>query len=318
MIMSDIVLPEIFIERLRAMLSEELFSSVLASFSLERPTIFRINTLKAKPQDVKNSIQNQSINIEALPQFGHVFMVPPEQRRALTETFEYKAGYIYIQSLASMLVPMVLAPESTDWVLDLAAAPGSKTLQIAEMMHNQGRISAVEPVKSRFFRLRQNLDHHGVTNTKFYMKDGRTVWRQCNEWFDRVLIDAPCSSESRFSIFDPKSLEYWSLQKIKEMQRKQKSLLQSAIRCAKPGGIIVYATCTFAPEENEAVVHEALQQFPGLLEIEQISLPIKNQMPGLEQWNGISYSEGLKHCVRILPDQLMPGFFICKLRKNLA
>lgn len=313
--MSDIALPALFIERLKAILSEDLYQSTLASFSQERFCCFRINTLKAKPEDVENSITHQSFNITTIPGFHHVFYIPADQKRALSETQEYRDGMIYIQSLASMLVPLLLDPKPTDWVLDLAAAPGSKTLQIAEMMQNQGQISAVEPVKPRFFRLKKNLDHHGVTNTKFYMKDGRHVWRQCSEWFDRVLIDAPCSSESRFSTLDPKSLEYWSLHKIKEMQRKQKALLQSAIRCVKPGGVVVYSTCTFAPEENEVVVNDMLSKFPEI-EVEAISLPVKNYIPGLEQWQGLTFSPHVTRSVRILPDQLMPGFFICKLRKT--
>jgi 16S rRNA (cytosine1407-C5)-methyltransferase len=109
-----------------------------------------------------------------------------------------------------MLAPLALAPRPGETVLDLAAAPGGKTLQLAALMQNSGRLSAVEAVKGRFFRLRANLERGGVTNARTFLMDGRAVGRKCPEMFDRVLLDAPCSSEARFSRLDPRSWAHWS------------------------------------------------------------------------------------------------------------
>ena len=158
-----------------------------------------------------------------------VVVVPNQQRRALTETAACRAGRIYIQNPASMIPPLLLDPQPGEWILDLGAAPGSKTLQMAGMMVNRGKISAVESVRGRFFRLRANLEKHGATLVQTYLKDGIKVWRNCPEQFDRVLLDAACSAEGRFNVNRPSSYGYWSTKKIREMQRKQKRLLFSAL-----------------------------------------------------------------------------------------
>ena len=126
-----------------------------------------------------------------------------------------------------------MKPEES--VLDLAA--GGKTLQMACMMNNQGALSAVEPVKNRFFKLKANLEQQGASFVKTYLTDGRTVGGKCPERFDRVLLDAPCSSESRFTQLNPDSWSHWSIKKVKEVARKQKKLLMSALYSLKPGGV---------------------------------------------------------------------------------
>ena len=148
-----------------------------------------------------------------------------------------------------------------------------------------------------------------------YLKDGARVWRQCPEQFDRVLLDAPCSSEGKFRADAPKTWAYWSEKKIAEMNRKQRKLLYSAVRCLKPGGVLVYSTCTFAPEENEEVVDRALVQFGDALDVDDIELPFDNTVPGLAQWRGKTFDQRLRRARRIVPQDGMEGFFVCRLRK---
>ena len=142
---------------------------------------------------------------------------------------------IYVQNLASMIPPLVLDAQPGERILDLGAAPGSKTLQLACLMRNTGEIAAVEIVKRRFYKLRANLEAQGATNVRPFLRDGATVWRHRPEHFDRVLLDAPCSTEGRFRTDDPATYAYWSPRKIKEMARKQRRLLHAFSRAMRAG-----------------------------------------------------------------------------------
>ena len=204
-------------------------------------------------------------------------------------------------------------PDET--VLDLAAAPGGKTLHLAALMQNQGRISAVERVRDRMFRLAENLKRAGVSIARTYLMDGRDVGRKTPERFDRVLLDAPCSSESRLRTEDPESLKYWSPRKIAEQSRKQRGLLLSALQATRVGGLVLYATCSLAPEENEQVVAHALQHFHGELEIIPCEPPSVPWQAGLTHWQNESLPESLAATRRILPTEETDGFYLALLQR---
>jgi 16S rRNA (cytosine1407-C5)-methyltransferase len=174
----------------------------------------------------------------------------------------------------------------------------------------------VESVKGRFFRMRANLERHGATMVKGYLMDGRAVGAKVPERFDRVLLDAPCSSEARFRTSDPGSWSHWGPKKVKEAARKQKRLLDSAIRSLKPGGCLVYCTCSFSPEENELVVNSQLRRYGEALSVEPVELPLENLQKGLTHWQEKPLDVALERAVRILPNAGMDGFFLCKLRKH--
>jgi 16S rRNA (cytosine1407-C5)-methyltransferase len=146
------------------------------------------------------------------------------------------------------------------------------------------------------------------------MTDGRSVGAKCPAMFDRVMLDAPCSTEAKFKAWDDKTTAYWSERKIKEMAKLQQRLFASAVKALKPGGTLLYATCSFAPEENEAVVDKALGKHPEL-RVEPIALPIPNTRPGVTRWGKKPYAPDVAKCLRILPTDAMDGFFLCKLRK---
>ena len=308
-------LPEGFLERLRLILPAANYERCVETFYREPATAFRVNPLKATAAQLEEELRTEGFELEPLAWKRDAFVVPGAQRRGLTECAACREGRFYIQNPSSMVPPLVLDPQPHEWILDLAAAPGGKTLQLAGMMRNQGKISAVESVRSRFFRLRANLEAHGVSNVKTYLRDGTRVWKHCPELFDRVLLDAPCSSEGRFNAHEPSTYAYWSKRKIREMQRKQKRLLFSALQCLKPGGILVYSTCAFAPEENEGMIQALLEKFGEVLHVEEVELPCANVQEGLTRWQGRTWRSELKRAVRILPDGLMEAFFVCRLRK---
>ncbi|WP_137938306.1 RsmB/NOP family class I SAM-dependent RNA methyltransferase [Chitinivorax sp. B] len=309
-------LPAIFVERLQHIIPTDKLAEVLASFSQPAMTVFRVNTLKATPLDVCEELRVVGLNPMPIDWQPLAFQVPEEQRRPLTETAAFYEGRLYVQNLSSQLAPLILDPQPGETILDLAAAPGGKTSQMAAMMQNQGILSAVEPVRDRFFRLKANLQQQGVTIARTYMTDGRSVGAKCPEMFDRVLLDAPCSSEARFDANDADSVAHWSLQKVKEVSHKQKRLLSAAIHSLKPGGTLVYSTCSFAPEENERIVEAQLKSFGDAIAIQPIDLPIGNWQAGLPEWDGKVFHPDIQHCRRILPDAMMDGFFICKLIKR--
>lgn len=312
---ADALLPELFVNRLQAILPQERLRDSLQSFACPRPTSFRINTLKTTESELISRLQADGFLLSPVDWRPGTYCIAPEQRRALTESQAFNEGLIYIQDLSSMLAPMVLDPRPGERVLDLAAAPGGKTLQIAAMMENRGELSAVESVRGRFFRLKANLSRGGATMVRTYLKDGRSVGVKVPERFDRVLLDAPCSSEARFSVNDPKSWSHWSLKKVQESARKQKRLLDSAIRSLKPGGTLVYCTCSFSPEENEQAVDSQIRRYGDAIAVLPIELPLNNLQPGLLQWGKRTYDEQLRHAVRVLPNAGMRGFFLCRLTR---
>ena len=311
-------LPEAFVERLQAIVPADRFESVMAAFGRPAATSFRVNTLKAAPSDVRASLEAEGISFQEVPWKPDAFWVEAGERAALLASAAYESQAIYVQNLASMVPPHVLAPTPGERVLDLAAAPGSKTLQMACMMANEGEIAAVEVVKGRFFKLRANLEAQGATAVRTFLQDGTKVWRYRPEHFDRVLLDAPCSSEGRFHLSDPQTYAYWSPRKIKEMARKQKRLLYSAVHCLKPGGTLVYSTCSFAPEENEAMLDKTLRRFGDALRLEPLDLELENMQPPLESWHGRPFKRDLQHARRLLPTETMEGFFVAKLRKTIS
>ena len=238
------------------------------------------------------------------------------ERDRLLESREYRENRIYVQNLSSMIPPIVLGPQPGEKVLDLTAAPGSKTHQMACMMEGRGELAAVEIVPSRFFKMKAILNEHGASSVRTFKQDGERVWRYRPEYFDCVLLDAPCSTEGRFHTTDPESFRYWSRRKINEMERKQRRLLFSAINCVRPQGVLVYSTCTYAPEENEAMVDWVMEKFRDAVEVEPIELPLENALPPLGEWEGSTFSDEVAGAIRVLPNERMEGFFVCKFRKT--
>ena len=179
---------------------------------------------------------------------------PGELGRAL----EHILGYYYVQELASMLPVLVLKPKPNEKILDLASAPGSKTTQMASKMENAGLIIANEISLGRIKILASNTERCGVMNTIITKKEGSAICKRFekqNFLFDKILVDAPCSGEGTLRS-SYKTYKMWNPNTIKKLSRIQKHLLESAIEILKPGGEIVYSTCTHAPEENEEVVDD--------------------------------------------------------------
>lgn len=310
-------LPEAFRERLEKIVPREQFDSIIRTFDAPKRVTFRFNPLKTTPSELEAELEREGIAVEKVGWsiLDGVYRIAPEEKLRLTQSAAFYEGRLYIQNLSSMVAPVLLAPRPEETVLDLAAAPGGKTLMLAGMMENTGWLSAVELQRERFFRLCDNLKHQGVTNAHTYMTDGRSVGKKCPLMFDRILLDAPCSSEARFKTHEPKSMSYWSVHKVKETSKLQRRLLLSAFDALKPGGKLLYSTCSFSPEENESPLQHLLERHGAHLKTIPLTLPFDNIQKPLTRWGKEVYDDRIQNAVRILPTDTIDGFFICLLEK---
>ncbi len=309
-------LPPGFLQRLRAIVPADQFESVVASFGADKVTAFRINPLRTTSGPALAALHEAGIAVSPVAWCADAFLVAPGQRSALTHSPLVTSGDIYIQGLSSILASLILDPRPGQQVLDLAAAPGGKATHLAALMNNEGWLSVVEPGRQRMYRLADNLKRAGVTIAHTYRMDGRQAGHKVPGRFDRVLLDAPCSGESRFHVSRPESWQFWSLRKIREQSRKQRGLILSAFRALKPGGQMLYATCSFAPEENEAIVDHLLRKFSGRAHLLPVDLPIENRHAGLTAFENNAFDPQQKLAHRILPNAMHDGFFLTLIGKH--
>lgn len=312
-------LPEKFVERLQLLYTDKALDDVMKAFKNKPPLSFRVNTLRETAETVRKRLEKQGFILEQVAWYKEAFVLQNKSTRELTESDVYTEGSIYIQSLSSMIPALALDPQPDEKILDIAAAPGSKTTQIADLMNNGGEIVANDLSRKRIYRLKDNLAQYGVTNTKFQNHAGETFWKRYPEIFHKTLVDVPCSMEGRIQGNDPKSYEDWSPKKIKQLALLQKYLLRSAISATDVGGTIVYSTCTLSPEENEEVIEWVIKRVnrdnPGAISLERIAIPGLELQPGLRSWNGQKLVYG-QHTSRIAPSPDMEGFYIAKLLKH--
>lgn len=312
-------LPDAFLARLRRIVPPDRLEAVLDALGPPGAVGFRVETLRADPEAVLAELRAAGLHPEPVEGLPAAFTVPAAERAALLASAACAEGRLYVQDLASQLPPLLLAPAPGERVLDLCAAPGSKTRQLVDLMGDRGEVAAVEAVRARFFKLRANLAAQGATSVRTFLRDGATVWRHRPEHFDRVLLDAPCSSEGRFRTDDPASTRFWHPRKPREMARKQARLLVAAVQSLRPGGTLVYSTCTFAPEENEAVLSRVLARFDGSLEVVPIEVPpvFEVQAP-LAAWGREAFHPGVAHAARLLPTPRSEAFFVARLVKRAS
>lgn len=311
------ILPTLFVERLRKIIPDANIEAVLKSFSEPKPTTFRANTLKISPDDLEIKLRQLGLTVERVSWYKDAFILREARLEKLQETESYKQGELYVQQLSSMVPVLVLDPQPEDAILDLCAAPGSKTTQMAALMQGRGHILANEKSRVRFYKLKANLTMQGAGHVECSLNDAHRVARRfASRAFRKILLDVPCTTEGRFYIRKPSSLGYWKLAKVKQMGYQQKRLLRSALDALAPGGVLIYSTCTFAPEENEEVLDWALHKTERCFQIEPLDLPFPNIQPGLTAWGEKELDPTVQNARRILPTPEMEGFFIAKLRKE--
>ncbi|ACS85866.1 16S rRNA (cytosine(1407)-C(5))-methyltransferase RsmF [Musicola paradisiaca] len=272
----------------------------------------RVNTLKIGVADFLALVEPYGWRLAPIPWCDEGFWLlnADEAVLRLGNALEHLGGLFYIQEASSMLPVNALfhggiTPER---VLDMAAAPGSKTTQLAARMRNQGGIVANEYSSSRVKVLHANLHRCGVSNTALTHFDGRIFGEVLPEHFDAVLLDAPCSGEGVVRK-DPAAMSHWSPESIVDIAATQRELILSAFHALKPGGVLIYSTCTLNHQENQDVCRWLLTQFPHACEIE----PLDNLFP---EAHHAATAEGFLHVFPQIYDS--EGFFIARLRKTAS
>ncbi len=278
------------------------------------PKTIRVNTLKTSVAEFRRRAARQGWQLTQLPANPAGFIIDRRERSIpLGHSLEHLAGHCYIQQASSQLPPLALDPQPGERVLDLAAAPGSKTTQIAALMANRGVVVANDSSVRRLKSLTANLERSGIINTVVTQLSGPRLGRLVPDYFDRVLIDAPCTAEGTLA----KNFELagrWSVAGSAKLATLQSKLLAGSYHALRPGGCLVYSTCTFAPEENEAVVSAFLAHHPEA-EVQPIRLPGVPARPGLTEWQGRRFDARLDQALRIWPEGTYEGFFMVKLGK---
>lgn len=309
-----------FEDHYRLLLKDDYDKFMDYSLSYIRKCI-RVNTIKSDVESIKKSL-SEKWNLTPIPWCKEGFWIEYKEgkRFDLGNLIEHHLGYIYIQESASMIPPVVLDPKPGEIVLDLCAAPGSKTSQIASYMKNSGLLIANDVAGDRLKALGMNLQRCGVKNCVITLvqenRFQRIIEQNPDFKFDKILVDAPCSGTGtiRKSL---KTITMWNPSGITKLSKIQKRLTELAFDMLKPGGIMVYSTCTIEPEENEAVVSHLLNVRPNsrIIPIDYEKLGIKRTNP-ITQFNGLEIRPEVKNCLRIHPyDNNTEGFFVCKIQK---
>ncbi|MDX9738828.1 MAG: RsmB/NOP family class I SAM-dependent RNA methyltransferase [Candidatus Dojkabacteria bacterium] len=312
---------DIFISRMASILRVSK-AQIVPIFSQRARTTIRLNSLKARPQDTFKSLKLRGYVLEEIPWAPDTYFVNNRDKDEVSQTEEYRHGDFYIQNLSSILGTLVLDPKPRETIVDLCSAPGSKTTHIAQLTNNKATILANEIEVSRTNSLRNVVEQFGATSVKITLSDAREFGRKYPDYFDKVLLDAPCSGEGMIYLKGPKPLRFWSIKKVKGSSTLQKELIESAFRTLKSGGTLVYSTCTLEPEENEAIVTYLLDKHRNakVVDIDLISSDKFKAFkqftsPGITHWSGNTYDPSVKKSIRILPSPEMMGFYIAKIVK---
>ncbi len=277
---------------------------------------FRFNPLKYNYGFQERLLRREGFDHRAVDGFSNIYEVPRTASGGISigKSLSHFLGNLYIQNLASMIPPLLLNPLPGERVLDLCAAPGSKTSMLASLMGGKGLLVANEKSKRRMQSLVFNLRKCCVPNVLFFNQFGEHFGNLYYEQFDRVLVDPSCSALGTLGK-NPEVLSWWSRKRSAALANVQKSLLISGIKALRPGGLLVYSTCTITPEENEGVLDQVLRKYD--LELEEIDLPGLKCRPALEQADGKRFHPEVRKAVRIYPfESGTEGFFIASIRKT--
>jgi ribosomal RNA methyltransferase Nop2 len=278
---------------------------VLAGSAVRRVSSLRANALKASRDQVAAALDAAGVAWRAVPWYVDAFELEPGADRAVRDLPAYANGELYLQGLSSMLPPLALGVRAGADVLDMCAAPGGKTCELAALSGGRARITACEMNAPRAQRLEHNLALQGASCVTVMRADARRLDDLFS--FDQVLLDAPCSGSGTLDARDPKIAARFTPQLVQKSVRAQRALLSKALRLLKPGGTLVYSTCSVLPDENEQVVRACLKEAAprGLYRTAPVELPGLDDVPRLPC--------DLPGALTVCPTERYEGFFVAKV-----
>ena len=296
-------IPEFLSEMLLKEYGNELTNQIIDRYKLKRVTTFRVNTLKANAEEIENTLTKLKIEYEKSQWNKEAFIIRNESADTIKEMDIYKEGKIYLQSLSSMLPPIILNPKEGTDILDMASAPGGKTTQLATLTNNKAHITACEMNKIRAEKLKYNIEKQGATSVYVMEVDSRRL----NDYFsfDQVLLDSPCSGSGTIMAEDINLEKYFTEKLINKCKKTQRELLAKAIKVLKPGKEMVYSTCSILAEENEEIVGQAIERYG--CEIVPIYFEKMEEIPTLPT--------KIEGTLCVAPNELYEGFFVAKIKK---
>lgn len=281
------------------------------------PSVAWTNTLRTTSEGLRGWLDELGLDYKPLPWCDGAYRIQAEYEVALGATFPYMVGLCHLQEEVSILPAYLLGATPQDRVLDMCAAPGGKTAYIAVGMQNQGTVVANDKSFGRLRALRAIVDRLGLLNVTMTSWDASSLHRDMG-FFDRVLADVPCSCEGT-SRKNGSVMDNTIAGHPEGMARLQRAILKRAIQMTRQGGRIVYSTCTYAPEENELVVHRALEELGEQgAKIVPVTLPGLPHAQGLTHWQGQALNPDLANTVRMYPHHLdSGGFYVAVLERNV-
>ena len=288
--------PEFLQEKLLKQYGQEITEQIINGYSEKRPVTLRVNTIKSNRTRVIEELTKAQITFKEVEWYRDALIIENVREEEIKKLEIYEKGEIYLQSLSSMLPPIILEPKADENILDMAAAPGGKTTQMAALTDNCAMITACEKNKIRAERLKYNLEKQGVRSVNIMVEDARKLDDFFS--FDKVLLDAPCSGSGTTNIFETQ----FTQELIERSAKTQEELLRKAIKILKTGQEMVYSTCSILEQENENI----LKKFLSKVDI----VPIK-EIPGIP-----TLPTKIEGTLCVCPSKLYEGFFVAKIKKR--
>ena len=296
--------PDFLLKMLEEQYGKEYTEKILNGYKARRKVTLRVNTIKSNMQEIEDIFSKNNIQFKEIPWYKDGLLIENAIEDDIRKLNIYEEGKIYLQSLSSMLPPIILEPKEKEDILDMAAAPGGKTTEIAAISNNMAHITACEINKIRIEKLKYNVEKQGAKSVYIMPKDSR----QIDDFFrfDKILLDSPCSGSGTLNLNDNNIEKYFTENLIKKSVKTQETLIRKAIKILKPGGELVYSTCSILKQENEEIVNKILN-FPNT-EIEPIDFENMDIIPKLP----VTIPGTLCVC----PTEEYEGFFVAKIRKK--
>ncbi|MCI9177132.1 MAG: RsmB/NOP family class I SAM-dependent RNA methyltransferase [Clostridia bacterium] len=294
-------IPNFLVEKLKKQYGEEETKKIIEGYSKKRPVTLRVNLLKVTTKQIEEQLKKEEIVYQKVSWSSEAYILENVTEKKIRTLNIYENGEIYLQSLSSMLPAIVLNPKPEENILDMAAAPGGKTTQLAALSQNKSLITACEKNKIRAERLKYNVEKQGANKVNVLIEDARNLSNYFS--FDKILLDSPCSGSGTINLENQK---FFTQELVTRSIKTQKQLLQKAISILKPGSQMVYSTCSILQEENEEQLKELISK--KKVEIIPIDKKLFEGVPMLPT--------KIEGTLCVCPTNLYEGFFVAILRKE--